>query len=94
MSTASTQFEDERRLYAMIEKRHREADQRVQIRMARADRPSGVEAFLVWTRKAIGGVLESVHSRKARLDPTPQAMPVSTHGDADTEPAAGVVTTQ
>lgn len=50
MSTASTQFEDERRLYENIRKQHRDALRREQVRLARGHQPGGASALLASAR--------------------------------------------
>lgn len=63
MSTASTQFEDERRLYAVIDKHHREALKREQIRMARGDRPKAVAAIATRAKDSLGNMLITIGVR-------------------------------
>ena len=75
MSSASTQFEDERRLYENIRKHHRDALKREQIRLARGDQPGGVTSILASARKTLVASLGFARSAAAPQPQSPPAEP-------------------
>jgi hypothetical protein len=75
MSTASTQFEDERRLYENIRKHHREALKREQVRLARGDQPGGDSFILASARKMFADSLGFARAASIRQPQSPPAKP-------------------
>lgn len=69
MSTASTQFEDERRMYSVIARRQREAAIREQIRLARIDQPSTGARLSTWAKAAMHAVVPT-HRPRPRQEQT------------------------
>lgn len=69
MSTASTQFEDERQLEFMMRKRHRQAALDAQIEMARAARKDATLTSRPWLLRTVSRLHAALRSPRAAQAP-------------------------